>query len=427
MSKQSGGNTSKVKKNRTAGVPKPDIDNLGELPQTRGGDTIFLVARDPHWLFTYWDIGISKHPGGPAYLRVMREDGSVESEIEVPFETRNWHIPVREAGASYMVEIGYRRHNAWHAIVRSGVAMTPAASVSDSGEFQYATVPFHLSFQALMDSLGHTLKDGDALVRALARLQRDGRLFPGGMESDPDQKTVLEALLGKEFMESLGSEGLSSGEFADRVRAALEEKLGSGGVGGFSSGGEMSSPQGGGSLWGAFEALFSGGLPTSGASALSSWAAAVQAGPAALASWMHAAQSSWEQGPLSSWNEQPFSSWSKGAESSWSGGASETLSSPGMGRGFFMHVNAEVIFYGGTDPRAKVTIDGHPVALSPGGTFRYHFIFPDGACEIPIVATSPDGVETRQATLRFERATDKTGHVDDTPQPPLGPPMGARG
>jgi hypothetical protein len=99
----------------------------------------------------------------------------------------------------------------------------------------------------------------------------------------------------------------------------------------------------------------------------------------------------------------------------------------GMGRGFFMHVNAEVIFYGGTDPRAKVTIDGHPVALSPGGTFRYHFIFPDGACEIPIVATSPDGVETRQATLRFERATDKTGHVDDTPQPPLGPPMGARG
>jgi hypothetical protein len=37
----------------------------------------------------------------------------------------------------------------------------------------------------------------------------------------------------------------------------------------------------------------------------------------------------------------------------------------GMGRGFFMHVNAEVIFYGGTDPRAKVTIDGHPVALSP--------------------------------------------------------------
>jgi uncharacterized protein len=429
MKNQSGGKASKPEdkppgERRTT---KPGIDHLGDLPQTHGSDTVFLVARDPHWLFTYWDIEISKHPGGPAYLRVMREDGSLESEIEVPFETRNWHIPVSGAGTGYMVEIGYRRHDAWHAIARSGIARTPAEGVSDSGEFQYATVPLHLSFQALMDTVGHTLKDGDALVRALARLQRDGHLFPGGLDGDPDQKTVLEALLGKDFMESLGSQGLGSGEFSDRVRAALEEKLGSGAVGGFSSGGGMSSPQGGASLWGAFEALFSAGGPTSWAAALSSWQEAAQAAPGAPASWMQAVRSSWEQAPFSSWNEQAFASWAKGAESSWAGGASENLSSPGIGREFFMHVNAEVIFYGGTDPQAKVTIDGHPVTLGPNGTFRYHFIFPDGACEIPIVATSPDGVETRRATLRFERATEKSGKVDDTPQPPIGAPMGARG
>ncbi len=79
-----------------------------------------------------------------------------------------------------------------------------------------------------------------------------------------------------------------------------------------------------------------------------------------------------------------------------------------------MHVNAEVIFYGGTDPRAKVTIDGHPVALNPDGSFRYHFIFPDADYEIPIVATSPDGLETRSAKLRFERSTGKVGIVTDT-------------
>ncbi len=64
-----------------------------------------------------------------------------------------------------------------------------------------------------------------------------------------------------------------------------------------------------------------------------------------------------------------------------------------------MHVNAEVIFYGGTDPQAKVTIAGRPVQLQPDGTFRYHFKFPDNEFEIPIVAVSPDGVETRSATL----------------------------
>ena len=64
-----------------------------------------------------------------------------------------------------------------------------------------------------------------------------------------------------------------------------------------------------------------------------------------------------------------------------------------------MHVNAEVIFYGGTDPQAKVTIAGRPVQLQPDGTFRYHFKFPDNDFEIPIVAVSPDGVETRSAVL----------------------------
>ena len=108
---------------------------------------------------------------------------------------------------------------------------------------------------------------------------------------------------------------------------------------------------------------------------------------------------------------------------SWSS-ASEWVSSFGAPRSFFMHVNAEVIFYGGTDPRAKVTIDGKPITLNPDGTFRYHFIFPDGVYEIPIVAVSPDGVESRSAILRFERGTQKTGKVGDTSQPSLAPSDG---
>lgn len=95
-------------------------------------------------------------------------------------------------------------------------------------------------------------------------------------------------------------------------------------------------------------------------------------------------------------------------------------------RGFFMNVNAELIFYGGTHPQARVTIDGHPVQLQPDGTFRHHFVYPDGGYEIPIVAVSPDGWETRRAVLRFERFTSREGQVDPTPQPPLGEPMGRK-
>ena len=90
-----------------------------------------------------------------------------------------------------------------------------------------------------------------------------------------------------------------------------------------------------------------------------------------------------------------------------------------------MHVNAEVIFYGGTDPQAKVTIAGRPVQLQPDGTFRYHFKFPDNDFEIPIVAVSPDGVETRSAVLSLRRDTTRYGDVGATAQPEyLGTPMG---
>jgi hypothetical protein len=82
-----------------------------------------------------------------------------------------------------------------------------------------------------------------------------------------------------------------------------------------------------------------------------------------------------------------------------------------------MHVNAEVIFYGGTHPDAKVWIDGKPVQLAPDGTFRYHFRFPDGNYAIPIVAESPDGIEQRSASLSFERVSVRQGEVSHSDQP----------
>jgi hypothetical protein len=114
------------------------------------------------------------------------------------------------------------------------------------------------------------------------------------------------------------------------------------------------------------------------------------------------------------------------SESSLSSGFASSWEGP-VERGFFMHVNAEVIFYGGTDPRAKVTVAGQPIQLQPDGTFRFHFKFPDNDFEIPIVAVSPDGKETRSAVLYFRRDTTRQGGVDASSQPAhLGDPMGAK-
>jgi hypothetical protein len=112
------------------------------------------------------------------------------------------------------------------------------------------------------------------------------------------------------------------------------------------------------------------------------------------------------------------------------GGWVTSLSSPfgasfgARERGFHMHVNAELIIYGGTEPNAKVRIDGQDISLSKDGTFSYHFVFPDGQFHIPIDATSADGVETRSALLSFLRMTELEGDVRKTGQPEMAEPIG---
>ncbi len=116
-----------------------------------------------------------------------------------------------------------------------------------------------------------------------------------------------------------------------------------------------------------------------------------------------------------------------GETSSWAGAVS-SLSSPYGGakerpKGFWFNVNAELIIYGATEPDATVTIGGRTIRLRADGTFSYRFILPDGRYELPAVATSADGTDSRSAALEFSRATEYRGDVQAHPQDPaLRPP-----
>ena len=113
------------------------------------------------------------------------------------------------------------------------------------------------------------------------------------------------------------------------------------------------------------------------------------------------------------------------------GGRVSSMSSPfgasfGRERGFRMHVNAELIIYGGTEPNARVRIDGNDITLDKDGNFSYHFVLPDGQFHIPIEATSADKVEMRSALLSFLRMTTSTGEVKKTGQPEVDEPFGKK-
>lgn len=338
----------------------PAFEDLGELPTSYFQDTLFLVARDPRWLFSYWDFDWGKYAPGTFrggvrqfFLKIATTGGADAGLVEINHEARNWYVPVSSPDTAYYAEIGYfDKAGAWQQIVQSGVAVTPAEAVAAEATADFATVPAHLTFERLLDLVKEKMIEGESLIAALSRIAGEGRLeFRAGQTPTwtDEQKRLLAALLGDTLIDRLG---LGSEEIDQLLRKQLGERLHS----------ESASGLSGVSL----ESL--------------------APGPTSLSSGIGA-----------SWSAQPFSVKRE--------------------RGFFMHVNAEIIFYGGTDPEATVWIDGQEIKLAPDGTFRYHFRLPDGDFAIPIVAQSPDKVEQRSATLTFVRGTARVGDVGSTAQP----------
>jgi hypothetical protein len=366
-------------------VNKMDIDKLGSLPHSYGTNAIFLAAQDPRWLFTYWDIEISRHPGGPCSLRLEDETGAIEQEISVPFETRNWYVPVKTAGKNYTIELGFYRGKTWKSLARSTSVATPRDRISESASFDFATIPIHIGFQRLVETITNSMSFDQNLVPALAELQR--AVGHGGSSSlllQDKERAILATLLGKEFLEELSSALWGSEELHLAIYLRLQERLGSGELGeilarlqlghaesslfsmfskleqemggssgNFTSSGLAERMASGLSSWlshwsigapsglaaltsgelssGAFSqgelSSWSGGTSATMAWNLSSWSgnsatlAETLSSWNQLSSWLSAVGSSWSGMDLSSFEQAALSSWSSSALSSWESGA----------------------------------------------------------------------------------------------------------
>ncbi len=336
-------------------------ETLGQLPSSYGENRIYLVAKDPNWLFCYWDIDWVEYAGlvkdSKVYLRLLTDDQVEANRTSINPYAQNWYLPVPEQGGAYVAELGYSEDDgAWQVICRSEKAAVPVMQVGEEAAGGFAKVPAEVSFEALLEVIKSSMAKGETLVQALSRLQSTGQLKGGEKPSEwsEERRRILEALLGKHIVERME---LGSGLLNQALQKEISERLSS--------------------------------MPSSEVSAQLAHAEAL---PTSLSS--------------------SFEVSSGGLGSSWSG---QPLSGQ-PGRKFFMHVNAEVIFYGGTDPDARLWIDGNEVELKPDGSFHFHFKYPDGKYEIPIVARSPDGVEERGAMLVFQRETSRQGEVGDRPQ-----------
>lgn len=338
--------------NAPAAHQEPEFEYLGELPDSYGTRKLFLVARDPHFLFSYWDftegqfIELSQRASdGNVFLQLYLDNGEKLQQIQANSRSRSWYLQANRPGASFYAELGVYRDGKFEVAARSAVITAPPDTVSWRTDAKFVTLPFHLPFRVLLDLIRQQMRPGEELVDALARLQEEGFEFPFDVART-------------------GVQGQGQGGAANGVYDYLGEEV--------------------------YRRIRVGSHDIT-----------------------EVLRRRLEQEKSTSSGQWPGSS----------------LSSPfgGKQRGFFMNVNAELIIYGGTDPKAKVRIAGQDIQLREDGTFTFHFNLPDGQFHIPVEAEAPDKQETRSALLSFLRMSDHSGDVKQTPQTPRPEPFGRQG
>jgi hypothetical protein len=176
----------------SSSLPRPDVEELTGLPVHFGEPLLVAIARDPRTLFVCWSVDwpATFAKGLPAdrcaHVRI-RQNGN-EKTVAVEPMSGNCAIEELEPGETYSVELGYYAPpETWNSVVTGNEVMMAFTSESDE-MIDVATVPFHLTFQRILDVFRGS--SGDNLAQTLAQFQeRANRSDLSG-----DEAEVLRAL-----------------------------------------------------------------------------------------------------------------------------------------------------------------------------------------------------------------------------------------
>src|SRR5213080_3958184 len=177
----------------SSSLPRPDVEELTGLPVHFGEPLLVAIARDPRTLFVCWSVDwpAAFAKGLPddrcAHVRI-RQNGN-EKTVAVEPMSGNCAIEELEPGETYSVELGYYAPpETWNSVVTGNEVMMPFISESGDDEIDVATVPFHLTFQRILDAF-RGANSGD-VVQTLA----DFRERAGKKKLSREETEVLRAL-----------------------------------------------------------------------------------------------------------------------------------------------------------------------------------------------------------------------------------------
>ena len=155
------------------------------LPCEYGEDGVVLLARDPYWVFTYWEISTAKEnalktelgerfQGGEIQLRVYKFSPSAKelllNTITIPVRVRvgSWYILLGTPGSMFQAEIGYLLTNGtFLTVAKSNIIELPPLDISNDIDGDWMIV--EEDFKTLFKSMKKELTDGGSLESYIMR------------------------------------------------------------------------------------------------------------------------------------------------------------------------------------------------------------------------------------------------------------------
>jgi uncharacterized protein DUF4912 len=176
-----------------------DPANSISLPHVQSPPFMLAIARDAHTIFATWHIdwrSVFKE-NVPAdrqvHLRLIGGDGLTEKRVAIEPMTATQCLTASRLHDSYRVEIGYfQPADTWNSVAISDEVKMPPQRSAEIADVDLATIPFHLSFQQLLDLFGQT--NGTPLGRVVSEFQKRALSSDQPNESAPADTEILREL-----------------------------------------------------------------------------------------------------------------------------------------------------------------------------------------------------------------------------------------
>ncbi len=133
-----------MKSTEEAGTSAADFGDVAELPRPHGAPELFAIARDPRTIFTYWSVD---------WPRLFAQTIPVDRQV---------HLRI------------------------------PPDDIAQHADVDLVTIPFHLSFQRLIDLFGAT--NGAALAETISRFQKRALTEEGRELLTSEEREILRTM-----------------------------------------------------------------------------------------------------------------------------------------------------------------------------------------------------------------------------------------